>query len=346
MPTALVLGAGGMFGAWEVGVWSVLREHVHVDMIVGASAGAWIGWLIACGATPDELAREWQDPATAKLMQRGFHRWGWLLPDALYEKARQLHTLGPPKIPFGLTLVEAPRMRVRLFRDGEITWQHLAATASIPLSFPPVESAASGMWTEGLRDRFRFGRRRRWARTRAIAINCLTLLPFRLVRAIVRPPRPSANLAVTLIEPSRPLGSLKDGVIWKADNVSAGSSRARRTRNVCSVRLECNFYAALSDLSNEGFATAAVSVGATCFGLRISQTERLRAARRRGGAPRVRCLAHLRDSGDTLAVGDLLETEDGQLRICKYVGFEPAQWIIVEPRHQAEPESAGQPTAN
>src|SRR3954449_5796221 len=76
VPTALVLGAGGMFGAWEVGVWSVLREHVHVDMIVGASAGAWIGWLIACGATPDELAREWQDPATAKLMQRGFHRWG------------------------------------------------------------------------------------------------------------------------------------------------------------------------------------------------------------------------------------------------------------------------------
>ena len=55
MPTALVLSAGGMFGAWEVGVWTVLREHVHFDMIVGASAGAWIGWMIACGATPDEL---------------------------------------------------------------------------------------------------------------------------------------------------------------------------------------------------------------------------------------------------------------------------------------------------
>jgi hypothetical protein len=41
-------------------------------------------------------------------------------------------------------------------------------------------------------------------------------------------------------------------------------------------------------------------------------------------------------------VGDLLETADGQLRICKYVGFEPAQWVLPEPRHHAEPEPANQ----
>ena len=39
----------------------------------------------------------------------------------------------------------------------------------------------------------------------------------------------------------------------------------------------------------------------------------------------------LRESNQALAVGDLLETEDGQLRICKYVGFEPAQWVLPEP---------------
>jgi hypothetical protein len=42
-------------------------------------------------------------------------------------------------------------------------------------------------------------------------------------------------------------------------------------------------------------------------------------------------------------VGDLLETEDGQLRICKYVGFEPAQWVLPEPKHHAEPENVTQP---
>jgi len=53
----------------------------------------------------------------------------------------------------------------------------------------------------------------------------------------------------------------------------------------------------------------------------------------------------LRESGEGLEVGDLLETEDLRLSICKYVGFEPAQWVLPEPKPQAqpaEPEPAGQ----
>jgi hypothetical protein len=50
----------------------------------------------------------------------------------------------------------------------------------------------------------------------------------------------------------------------------------------------------------------------------------------------------LRESGQALEVGDLLETEEGRLSICKYVGFEPAQWVLPEPKLQAEPEPAGQ----
>jgi hypothetical protein len=46
----------------------------------------------------------------------------------------------------------------------------------------------------------------------------------------------------------------------------------------------------------------------------------------------------LRETGEPLVVGDLLEMENGQLRICKYVGFEPAQWVLPEPKHAAEPE--------
>lgn len=38
----------------------------------------------------------------------------------------------------------------------------------------------------------------------------------------------------------------------------------------------------------------------------------------------------MRESDQPLAVGDLLETEAGELRICKYVGFESAQWIVPE----------------
>ena len=51
----------------------------------------------------------------------------------------------------------------------------------------------------------------------------------------------------------------------------------------------------------------------------------------------------LRETEEPIAVGDLLETEDGQLRICKYVGFEPAQWVMPEPKLHGETVPASQP---
>jgi len=55
----------------------------------------------------------------------------------------------------------------------------------------------------------------------------------------------------------------------------------------------------------------------------------------------------LREQGEALQVGDLLETEDLRLSICKYVGFEPAQWVLPEAKTiPVEPEPAGQATSN
>jgi hypothetical protein len=39
-----------------------------------------------------------------------------------------------------------------------------------------------------------------------------------------------------------------------------------------------------------------------------------------------------RHTGEPLQVGDVLESESGDLRICKYVGFEAAQWFVPEPK--------------
>ena len=41
--------------------------------------------------------------------------------------------------------------------------------------------------------------------------------------------------------------------------------------------------------------------------------------------------AALRGSEGPLQVGDILETQLGLIRICKYVGFEDARWFIPEP---------------
>ena len=40
----------------------------------------------------------------------------------------------------------------------------------------------------------------------------------------------------------------------------------------------------------------------------------------------------LRGTDRALDIGDVLETPSGDLRICKYVGFEEARWIVPEPR--------------
>lgn len=50
--------------------------------------------------------------------------------------------------------------------------------------------------------------------------------------------------------------------------------------------------------------------------------------------------AALRDSEQPLAVGDLLESADGTLRICKYVGFDEARWLIADAQLPGLPTSA------
>ena len=47
---------------------------------------------------------------------------------------------------------------------------------------------------------------------------------------------------------------------------------------------------------------------------------------------------NLRTSEKPLEVGDLLETDGGELRICKYIGFEAAAWVL--PVAAAEPSAA------
>ena len=239
VPTALALSAGGMFAAWEVGVWMVLRDHFTPALIVGASAGSWVGWLIAGGATAEDIEREWLDPLTEKIMQTGLHRSGWLRPDAMHAKARDLFDRYRPVIPFALTLVEVPRMRVHLVRDCDITWRHLAAACSIPLAFPPVEIDGKRFVDGGLLGALPVWAAEELGATRAIALNCLTSMPFRALRLITRPRRPSPAFDYTLIEPSTRLGGLRDAVFWNAGNIEDWIARGVEdgTRALSSVRM-------------------------------------------------------------------------------------------------------------
>jgi hypothetical protein len=51
----------------------------------------------------------------------------------------------------------------------------------------------------------------------------------------------------------------------------------------------------------------------------------------------------LKDTPEPLQVGDILESESGELRIYKYVGFEEAQWFVPEVKPVSEGSPAGSP---
>ena len=219
VPAALVLSAGGLWAAWEVGVWKALRAHSPPDLIVGASAGSWNGWAIAGGCTPEELENQWMDPRTGAIIQVGLHRCGVLRPDMLHQAAKDLFGRFRPRIPFGLTMVEVPGLRLKLVRDTDVTWRHLAASCSIPFGFPPVSIDGRRYVDGGLLGGLPLWAAEAMGATRAIALNVLTTLPFRAARAVLRLRKPSPALQVVRVEPSVRLGSLRDALVWSPANI-------------------------------------------------------------------------------------------------------------------------------
>jgi len=229
--TALVLSAGGLWAAWEVGVWKVLSRHVRPDMVVGASAGAWNGWAIAGGCSFDDLVNEWLNPRTGEIMRLAVAHGGIFHPEPLRARAHELFLRYRPCIPFGLTIVEVPSLRVRLVRDSEITAAHLAATCAIPFAYPPVRIDGKLFVDGGFRGALPLSAAEAMGATRVIALNVLNTPIFRLLRRATRVPDPSPALQVIRLEPSERLGSLRDAVVWSAANIKRWIDLGERDAN-------------------------------------------------------------------------------------------------------------------
>ena len=132
---ALVLSGGGLFGAWQAGAWSVLAREFEPDLIVGASIGSVNGYLLASGVTPDELVALWCDAEFRRL-------------DDLHGMLQKLTRRYTLRRPFALTVTDILTLQPRVYRDGEITWRHLAASCAVPPVMPQVK--LDGRWcTDG-----------------------------------------------------------------------------------------------------------------------------------------------------------------------------------------------------
>lgn len=231
--TALVLSAGGMYGAYQVGAWKVLSQELRPDIVIGASIGSLNGWCIAGGCTPEELEKQWLgNPDFARRHRFRIPRkpLQGVMDDSVFRSwVQELHRSFTPQVEYGVVLTDLVRLRPRLFRAPGVTWQHLAASCAI-LGVLPQYRIDGRTYTDG----GMLGALPLWAAVamgadRVIAVNVFPKMPWAVVRGVVgglrrvsrfRPVLPKA-LNILCIGPSRPLGNVKEAMSWEQRRIAS-----------------------------------------------------------------------------------------------------------------------------
>ena len=231
--TALVLSAGGMFGAYQAGAYEAIAERFKVDMVVGASVGALNGWPIASGCTPQHLIDRWLDPRTGNSLQlfpNAGLRNGWFNPKPLRALATDLYENYTPRVPFGLVMVQVPSLRTHLVQYPDIRPEHLQATCSIPYFLPSVEIERRRYLDGGLFNKLPIQAALDMGATRLIAIDSLPEVGPGWIKMgievarffkpdLKRNPRVPQTISLTVISAPRDIGTANDAVFWKEDNI-------------------------------------------------------------------------------------------------------------------------------
>jgi len=234
--TALVLSGGGMFGAYQAGVWKALSRRVSPQMVIGASVGALNGWLIAAGVTGEDLVEMWLDPAAGAIMSyaRFGRSWGGVFdPQPLRDRARHLVDHYTPRIDYGAVVLQLPWLRPTLVRNVEVSWRHLVASCSVPFGFPPVRIGGAVYCDGGLLEATPVWAAAAMGATRVIAVNASRFIPPRTVGMLVSGVRLVGKMQgkmrmrrgaegwpeATLITPEHVLGKMRDGAAWRKENI-------------------------------------------------------------------------------------------------------------------------------
>jgi NTE family protein len=172
---ALVLSGGGGRGAYHVGVLRFLEEHEWFpNVIVGTSIGAVNGAAIASGHTAHSLWTLWRRLRTDDVQRRAWDLFSLDDWDHLLDTAPLRRTLveegwidlsrinaQPPASHLRITVVEMETGRLRVFGNSPdpssasrcepvtITLDHILASCSIPMVYPPTRIDDVAFWDGG-----------------------------------------------------------------------------------------------------------------------------------------------------------------------------------------------------
>jgi len=148
---ALALGGGAARGFAHIGVLKVLESnHIPIHMIIGTSAGSFVGGLYAYGFNAfqiQKLSLEIQrgDIADFTLPDNGFIK-GDLLEDYVNRMVRNT-SMDKMRTPFYAVATELPGGKETVFASGN-TGKAIRASCSIPGVFQPV-TIGDKMYVDG-----------------------------------------------------------------------------------------------------------------------------------------------------------------------------------------------------
>ncbi|MGJ5820917.1 patatin-like phospholipase family protein [Paludibaculum fermentans] len=237
--SALVFGGGGMFGAYQAGVWSVLQDKLEFDLLAGASIGAVNAWAAAANCPGGAWIDEWLRPEMSSLLQWRWPRHplgGCIQRDAFERSIQDLHARLKPVKPCAVAITDVLRRRARAVLTPDVEWHHLAASCALPGIFPLYRVDGRLTMDGGL-----LGSVPLWAAVEqgATTIVAVNLLPsggpwwLRSARqallSFAHPGAPPpAAVKLLWIEPAQPLGTARDALVWTKSNAERWIDLGRR----------------------------------------------------------------------------------------------------------------------
>ncbi|MBA3975982.1 MAG: hypothetical protein C0504_17385 [Candidatus Solibacter sp.] len=225
---ALALGGGGMFGAYQAGLWAGLQPSFAPAHVFGASIGAFNGFAVSSGCDAGQLVDLWLDFREAAEARWRFPwpPWSGCLDATLFHGylRRHFHRF-PPVLPMTVAITRIWPFKPFAVTGQDLTWRHLAASCTLPLMMPPCRLAEGHCLDGGI-----FAAVPVWAALdagceRIVAVNIIQGGGARALGTIKsvlcaaggfnsRVDGGHPDPRVIWVEPSRPLGPLWRSAKW------------------------------------------------------------------------------------------------------------------------------------
>ena len=237
--TALVLSGGGMFGAYQAGVWAELEDWFQPDIVIGASVGSLNGWAVAGGITGPELIETWLHPERAAAPVMRFPRsWrdGVFDPTLLESWIQTLYRSFRPQRRIAIALTEMWNLQPVLIQDGGIQWQHLAASCAVPGFLPQYRIDGHNYADGGLLQALPLWAAARVGATHLVGVNLLPAggssiltMGYRALQRVAnsKHAREAVEARSVILTPDPPLGPPTAMIRWERERVEKWIERGR-----------------------------------------------------------------------------------------------------------------------